>query len=427
MSKLSKEQIVAIGVLHDRGGTNSATARLLGVTEGAVRHQLKRRGTGKVDGRRKEFMVERLGLGAVVWEWWNGQVELLDGDRSPNVEELYFWLRGEHGYEHSYKSVLRYVRARFPGRKLRPFRRVETPPGAQSQSDWFEEYVDAGRGPEKLYGFLMTLSHSRHDVVVWSRSKNQLAWLHCHNEAYCRQEGIAAVNRIDNEKTAISKGSGAWGEINQCYRAYARGMGFHVEACAPRSPQQKGKVERGVSRVRKVLRLAGRVFASLEELQEYTDLRLEADSRRRVCPATGLSVGESWEAEKKLLRSLPPNLPAPFDLIKTCRVFPDCTVHFEGRSYVVPFGYVDEQVEVRGCSGTVEIADCRSSLILVSYPRGTGRRILIDQRCYQGEATERVAAPVPMGALSTRIQELAEAPVQYRAVDFYEALAEVAR
>lgn len=56
---------------------------------------------------------------------------------------------------------------RKPSRKLRPFRRVETPPGAQTQSDWVEVPADVGdaNGPAKLYGFVMRLSHSRIKVA----------------------------------------------------------------------------------------------------------------------------------------------------------------------------------------------------------------------------------------------------------------------
>jgi hypothetical protein len=55
----------------------------------------------------------------------------------------------EHDYTGSYKSVLRHVRAKFPKPKLRPFRRVETPPGAQAQVDWWEcSGIDLGDGPQ---------------------------------------------------------------------------------------------------------------------------------------------------------------------------------------------------------------------------------------------------------------------------------------
>jgi hypothetical protein len=42
--------------------------------------------------------------------------------------------------------------------------------------------------------------------------------------------GVAAVNRIDNLKTGIARGCGAWGKINEQYRIYAQIMGFHVDA-----------------------------------------------------------------------------------------------------------------------------------------------------------------------------------------------------
>lgn len=427
MARLTKEQIVTIGVLKECGQSNSETARLLGVSEHAVRHHLGRQAAGVVDGRRKDFWIERLGLEAAVAEWWAAQKEGTGSERPPSAEGLLGYLQEEHGYGHSYRSVLRYIRARFPAPKVRPFRRVETPPGAQSQTDWMEADVEIGDldGPAHLYGLLMKLSHSRRPALVWSRRKEQLAWLHCHNEAYRRLGGVAAVDRIDNEKTAIARGAGAWGEVHEIFRAYARSLGFHVDACEPRSPEQKGKVEREVRTVRGWL--SGKRFSSLAELQAYTDERLSAEARRRICPATGKTVEASWEAEKAYLRPLPEVLPEPFDLVRSCPVHKDCSIHFEGHTYIVPFAYVGRQVEVRGCSGFVQAVDPKTGAILVTYPRGTEKLILMEQRCYEGESTDRVMAPKPLGRMARKILELAESPVQLRSADYYAELAEVAR
>ncbi len=427
MSRLTREEIVAMGIMVERGQSKSSTARLMGVTEGTVRYHVGRLKSVAADGRRKPFLIERLGLDVAVREWWYAQEAILGTKRPPSVRSLFEYLGDEHDYAHSYKSVLRYARDTFPAPKVRPFRRVETPAGAQSQTDWMEAVIDIGEadGPTKLYGFLMKLSHSRYSALVWSRSKNQVAWLHCHNEAFKRLGGVSAVNRVDNEKTAIGRGAGAWGVVNEVYRAYAQSMGFHVDACEPRSPEQKGKVEREVRSVRGYL--AGRKFSSLEELQECTDAYLAISARRRKCPATGASIEASWEAEKELLKALPENLPEPFDLVRSCPVHKDCSIRFEGRTYIVPFAYVNRQVEVRGCSGFIEIADPASGEILVVYPRGTSELLNIDQSCYEGKSTERVMAPKPLGRMSRKLQELAESPVQLRSVDFYAQLAEVAR
>ncbi len=400
---------MTIQVLHQRGQSQSQTARILGVSEGTVRYHLRRARRAAADGRRKPSRIEQLGLDQVVAHWWHAQVAALGDDRPPNVQVLYDFLRAEYGFDGSYKAVRKFARTRFGRPRIRPFRRVETPPGAQTQSDWGEfRGVDLGDpdGPTTVYAFVMVLSHSRKEAVVWSRAVDQLAWHHVHNEAYRRLGGVAAVNRIDNLKTGIARGCGAWGQINEQYRT--------------------GKTERRVG-VWKRLPVTTRRFDGLPGLQDWTDATLEADAARRTCPATGRSVAASWAAEMPALRPLPALLPEPFDLVRTAPVHKDCSVRFEGRSYVVPFPYVGREVEVRGCSGCVQVVDPQTAAVLVSYPRHTPERILIDPSCYEGRSTEEVMAPKPLGKMARRLQEIAALPVQRRPVDLYAALAEVAR
>ncbi len=191
-------------------------------------------------------------------------------------------------------------------------------------------------------------------------------------------------------------------------------------------PEQKGKTERRVG-VWKRLAVDRRSFDGLTDLQSWTDATLAADAARRICPATGLSVAATWEAEKPFLRPLPALLPEPFDLVRTAPVHKDCSVHFEGRCYVVPFTYVGRAVEVRGCSDRVQVLDPQTGIVLVSYPRHTPERILIDPACYQGPGTEGVMPPKSLGRMARRLAELASLPVERRPVDLSAALAEVAR
>jgi len=429
LAKLTREHIVTIEVLHERGQSQCQTARILGVSEGAVRYHLRRARDGAADGRQKPSLIEQLGLAEAVAHWWQAQAEILGPQRPPSVQLLQEFLRAEYGYNGSYKSVRKFVRARYGRPPIRPFRRVETPPGAQSQSDWGEfPRVDLGDafGPTTVYAFVMVLSHSRKEAVVWSRSMDQLAWHQVHNEAYRRLGGVAAINRIDNLKTGIAHGGGAWGQINEQYRVYARTMGFHVDACEVQAPEQKGKTERRVGDC-KGLDLQGRHFDGLAGLQSWTDADRAARALKRICPATGRSVAASWEAEKPFLRPLPESLPEPFDLVKTVPVHKDCMVHFEGRTYAVPFLYAGRTVEVRGCSGCVQILDPQTARVLVSYSRHTQERILIEPTCYEGPGTAEVLPPKPLGRMARKLQEIAALPVERRPLDLYAALAEVAR
>jgi hypothetical protein len=103
----------------------------------------------------------------------------------------------------------------------------------------------------------------------------------------------------------------------------------------------------------------------------------------------------------------------------------DCTLAFEGRRYSVPFGWVGQQLEVRGCARTVQVwAEGR---FVAEHARHTRERLLLDPSHYEGPSTARVAAPVPLGRMGKRLQELRALAPERRPIDLYAALAEVAR
>jgi transposase len=424
--KLSPEEIVTLQVLKDHGQANTQIAQTLGITEGAVRYHLRRQGCE--DGR-KGKPQQAAPLAEAIAHWVEQQQPAAAGvqtQRPVNVQALYDWLRQEYAYAGSYKSVLRFVRARYPKPRLRPFRRVETPPGAQAQADWGEfPGIDIGDGPQTLYGFVLVLSHARRAVLIWCRCMDQLAWHHAHTEAFRRLSGIPAVVRIDNLKTGVGRGAGPWGQLNEAYGRYARSLGFHIDACLPRCPEDKGKVENKVGVLKRRLRLVGQCFGGLTDLQDWTDQSLAVWDQRRLCPATGQTVWASWQAEQARLRPLPPVLPIAFDLAVTRRVQGDCTVSFEGRTYSVPFVLCDRLVEVRGGAEVVQVV--YEGQVRAEHPRHSRQRLLVDPRHYEGPGDERVAPPVPLGKLGQRLQEIVQQPVEQRPLDLYAALAEVAR
>ncbi len=188
--------------------------------------------------------------------------------------------------------------------------------------------------------------------------------------------GLGVLNRIDNVKTAIVCGAGCWGKIHPAYRTYSTSMGFHVDACQPRQPNAKGKVEAKVKLARLTVDPSEREFDTVGEIQAWTDARIQAWASKAICPATGTPVLQAWEAERGLLRPLPALLPEPFDVSVTRPVHRDCMVHFEGRQYAVPFTCVGRHVEVRGCAGRVQILF--EAAVIRQYPRSTAQRILLD-------------------------------------------------
>jgi transposase len=423
-AKLRPEEIVTLEVLNGKGLAHTEIARTLGVTEGAVRYHLERQAKGQKDGRRWPFKAAK--HAGMIEEWFRDPKDGEPKDRDEvNVVEIYEHLAMEYAYEGSYRSLLRYVKAKYPAAKIRAYRRIETPEGAQAQADWVEfDGIDIGEGPQKLYAFILTLSHSRKEAVIWCRRMDQISWHHAHNEALKRLAGVPAVIRIDNLKTGIASGAGPTGEVNPAYAAYAKAVRFHVDACQAYKPEQKGKVERRGGVLRQRIDPTSRSFNGLAELQEWTDRRIEEQAKRRICPATGKTVEESWEREKAFLQPLP-ILPSVFDVAVTRPVHGDSTVNFESHTYSVPFRLVEEEVEVRGCAETVQFV--HEGEVVAEHRRHTEALLVVDPRHYEGPGDERVAAPTPLGKMGRKLQEILQMPVQQRPIDLYAALAGVAR
>jgi len=228
-----------------------------------------------------------------------------------------------------------------------------------------------------------------------------LSWIDAHNQALTALKGVAEYARIDNLKTGVADGVGPWATINPGYQSYARQMGFLVDPCLPARGDHKGKVERRVRDIQWLQIADSEVFSSLESVQHASDERRVERAQKLVCPVTGRSMYDTWLDEMHLLKPLPMTLPVPFDTQVLRVVGDDCLVNFEGRQYHVPFPLMRRNVEVRGCSGAVEIFS--NNKLVKRYPRGTDCRLLIDQSCYEGDGDERVKRPLPLGRVARSI------------------------
>ena len=108
MGRLDTEARRTIKTLAKRGATNSHIARLLGVTEGAVRHHVARLQTGALDGRSRQ--EPKAACVAVAIDHWRQ----MQGDAPINLAVLHAWLVSEHGYSGSLRSIQRYWARSYP-------------------------------------------------------------------------------------------------------------------------------------------------------------------------------------------------------------------------------------------------------------------------------------------------------------------------
>jgi transposase len=396
------------------------------VDESTLRYRLGRKRMGSIDGRslQQEACAP---YEMLISEWIRDQ----EGQKRPEpVQALYERLCAEHGYTGSYMGVYRFVKRRRKTPLPAPFRRVETRPGAQAQVDWLQKrvYIHSLGGFTRLSAFVMTLSHSRMWIVIWSRSENMLAWLDGHNRAFEFLGGVPSFVRTDNLKTGVASGCGAWAKINDGYETYAKQMEFTPDPHRVNTPRDKGKAERRVDDVKVLQVTDSDRFEDTEDLQETGTMRVVDRSKKLTCPVTGKSVYESWHLEKPYLKPLPLSLPEPFDVQVLREVGRDCLVAFEGRRYSVPYRWAKRTVQVRGCAATVEIWGEGKRLCV--FPRKTDCRLLVDQSHYEATGEDGVHTPVPLGKIGRQIViprswEIADAP--RRSIDRYEEIVGSAR
>jgi len=263
---------------YQQGHTVSAIARALGQSRVTVRKYLKAalaaglaRGGGEEERTRVASAVravlrprpvpERVEALAAHRE----QLEAWLGERDMTVKQAWRLLR-ERGVVLSYSALKRYVRRVLRPAPARVTVRLESAPGQQAQVDFGLAQVSFADGQRRrLWVFLMTLSYSRHRFVRFVERQDVATWLDCHVRAFEFFHGVPATVLLDNLKAGVVRADLYDPTVNRAYAELERHYGFTVDPARVRSPQDKGKVERGVPVVRQQL-VAGRVYRDLAEL-----------------------------------------------------------------------------------------------------------------------------------------------------------------
>jgi len=308
-TRLSQPQIDFIMNMKNVKYSKLEIARKLGVTEGAVRYQIKRQASGLSDGRKiKDSMLDRY---EEILFYWTSEYEGEEG--RPSLKILYENLRKYHGYAGSYDAFRRYIRKRFPEfLKKRSYIRVETPPGALVQVDWKEGiavYIGSLETPVKLNALVISLCFSRKMAVIFSEKKDLDSFIACHQRGFLKLGGLAETERTDCLKSAVVRWNGSQTILNEKYRKYLSELGVEAFPSRPGTPTDKGKVEKRIGDFFCRLDLKHKVYQTLEDLDREADAKLEELEKEWRCGATGLSVSQSFEYEKVYLKMLPSHFP----------------------------------------------------------------------------------------------------------------------
>lgn len=290
------------------------------------------------------------------------------------------------GFSGSYEIVKRIVRDLKSEYLKVAYMRFETEPGYQAQVDFGEFQVAKADGSvAKYYLFAMILGYSRRMYAEFIERCDLPTFLDCHIHAFEYFEGVPEQILYDRMKNVYIGKIAGKDKFNDTLTGFALHYGFIPKVAPAYAAWVKGKVERPYSFIREGF-WRGYGFICLET----ANLDLHGWLRRkdeRIHGTTHEVVSQRFKREYPHLSPLPPQ---PFDTSYRVyrKVYKDCTVRFEGNSYVVPHTLVGNQVILRVKNQTMRIFCDDRFVVTYEIPSGKGH-LVQKKRFYEALKKDR--------------------------------------
>lgn len=281
--------------------------------------------------------------------------------------------------------------------------RFETPPGQQIQIDFGEKVVPIAGQPVKVYLMTAVLGYSRRLYCRAFLAQRQDDWLEGLEGAFQQFGGLTEQILCDNASPLVVSHDRQSGQVvwNPGFETFCRDRGLTAKACRPCRARTKGKIERGVGYV-KHNALAGRSFASFEELQRHLTRWLDEVADRRIHGTTKEQPAARFDRDERgALRPLPSRSLVVRTRRLKRRVSADCFVDIDTIRYSVPYRHVREIVEVVVKQEEVEIwlrGSCVAKHLRCHEPRALVRNPAHFEGLFRRLAGGQVPVPSPPAA-----------------------------
>lgn len=228
-------------------------------------------------------------------------------------------------------------------------------PGEALLIDWGHLWTAEKDGKRrKIWVFIGVLGYSRYMVARVMVSCDQEHTLAALGSLYEDLGGVPRRTTSDNPKVFALEAHRYEPLLNPIYESFGSHYGTVIECLPPRDPQKKGKVERPVPYVRRLMEAFAGDRSNVEEIEQYLQRKLVLANKRKHGTTGELPVVRFMNEEQATLRILPL---LPWEQLRyhegTVRI--DGHVRFEGKYYSVSENYVRKPVTVIGSSRQVSI------------------------------------------------------------------------
>jgi len=292
---------------------------------------------------------------------------------------IYDHLRPQ-GYSGSYDPVKRKVHELKEESQRIAYMRFESEPGCQAQVDFGEFQVAREDGTVgKYYLFSMILGYSRKIYGEFIERCDLPTFLDCHIRAFSALGGVPEEILYDRMRNVYIGRVAGKVRFNASVQGFAVHYGFKPRVAPAYAAWVKGKVERPFSFIREGF-WRGYGFTCLQtanrDLVEWLVIKDE-----RVHGTTHEVVRVRFERELPFLKPVPLR---PFDTSYRVyrKVHKDCTVRFEGNSFVVPHTLVGKTIVLRVKDKSMRVFVDNRLVVTYTIPDGRGH-LVQEKRFYE--------------------------------------------
>jgi transposase len=322
----------------------------------------------------------------------------------------------ERGYDGSLRTLRRYVREARPTPKNEAFLRVETLPGEQAQVDWAHVGALTILGSTRpLWAFVIVLAYSR---AMWGELVLDMGIESLRRSLLRASEYFGGSPRkwlFDNAKTVVIERAGDAVRFHPTLLDLAAQMHVQPALCAPRRPQDKGKVERAI-RYLKERFFPARTFHSAAhgnaQLLEFIDLTAHQRPHPRWPERRVIDV---FDEERPRLLALPSPLPE-LATVGPIPVDNSGFVKLDANRYSVPSIYAKRTLTLEADDLTLRFLDGGNEV--ARHERSWGRHQVFERKEHRAAlVAEKRAARDLKGRDRLRVEVPEIEPLIVRWVD----------
>ncbi|MBD3407512.1 MAG: IS21 family transposase [Candidatus Lokiarchaeota archaeon] len=251
------------------------------------------------------------------------------------------------GYTGSYTLVKDFVYPMKKDRAIPAELRYETPPGVQSQTDWFDfGYIIVDEIKRKLWGFSTILGYSRTRYLEFTTECKTPTFIKCHLNAFDYFGGYTETNLYDNTKNVVLKrllksSDSIWNPLFKDFFTY---YNFTPRLCKPGIPgaKTKGKIERTGRFIREDF-FMGLKFDSISDLNAKALAWCNKVNSQEHSTTHEIPFDRLKEENLRPVKGI-----TPFQIIisEFRKVSRDCFISYRANKYSVPWKHAGREAKL---------------------------------------------------------------------------------